>query len=290
MSDQQGITPTPTPQMTEVGSIPSVSPPPVATLPEKEIPVPPPIVPTEPAPMVQEAPSLEPSGAPTPVPVETSTPEPIAPPITPEPIATAPSPEPMTPAPVPVAPIPEVPPVSPSAPTVETPVEAPPKKSNAGKIIAGVIGVLLLAGAVGTGVFLTQQSQENRSPAFAPGTPIPTPITLAAATPIPIKYIGGYYTWDEKDGLSIFGPIIRLPTKDNDTLDVRVPTADGSQTIFTITPAANQKMATLTKSLNVGDNVLVHVKMDADTATIAITAAGQKHAVTVGPLADITKI
>lgn len=97
----------------------------------------------------------------TPLPPASPAPAPVTPTTPP------PSPTPQgTPPPIPVTEVPEAP-------------QAPKAKSSAGKVIAGAIGVLFLAGAAGAGVILTQKSQETRSPASTGSlleTPLPTTV------------------------------------------------------------------------------------------------------------------
>ncbi len=179
MAPEPEVVSEPAPSMTEASSQAS-EPTPVATLEENDIPAPPPAAASEPAPMVKEEPGIDVGAALPPTEIApvgetptsyTSEPMPSIPPV--EPTET-PQQETM-----PDQPIPEA-----------TPSEAPKSSGgNSGKIMAGVIGVLLLVGAVGAGVFLTQQNQETRTPATTT-RPVAQTEALPVVTPVPAALKG----------------------------------------------------------------------------------------------------
>jgi hypothetical protein len=90
----------------------------------------------------------------------------------------------------PPAPPPFVPMVeeTPPVPTTEIPamVTAPPSKPHmsGGKIFASVLGLLLLVGGVGAGVFLTSQNQDVRNRA-AENSPSASPTSVPTTSPSP---------------------------------------------------------------------------------------------------------
>lgn len=137
---------------------------PVATVPETEMPAPPAVEPTPSAEIVKEEPVLDmASASPSPMPEVSQTPTPQS-----EPVAQA---QPTTTAPE----MPAVP-ETPATPTAPPPAQA--GSGNAGKIIAGVIGVFLLLGAAGAGIYLTGQPQETRAPATQANVPVGTPFVV----------------------------------------------------------------------------------------------------------------
>ncbi len=210
---------------------------PVSTITENAIPAPEPIPPSQPAPMVQEEPGLGAVAPITPEPALEPIPEPV-----PEPMST-PMPEP-APEPTPelvMTPAESAPPIIPETPA-ETPMPAPepvapptgePKKSsNMGKIITGVIGVLLLAGAAGVGIFLTQQPQETRTPAASPPTAVVAqPVTAPTRTAVPIQIQGKICT-DTK--ITTPGNVYAMNL---DTKTVKVTPITVGQTSYTLSLA-----------------------------------------------------
>ena len=130
---------TPVPVTTPPEPTPIVEAPPVATIPENPVvPVTPMPEPTPAAPMVSEEPSLDTH-------TTTSLPEPVT--------------------------------LTPHAPETTTTAETtgkptPPKSSPLNKVVVGILGILMLAGVAGIGVYASRMQQNTQSDAYTSPTPL----------------------------------------------------------------------------------------------------------------------